>query len=59
MCSSDLGGPEERGPDLPGSDCTATADGLVSITALGLDLTHQPTQARMAAWWPDGRLSQK
>jgi 5'-nucleotidase len=54
-----IGGPEEKGPDLPGSDCTAIADGLVSITSLGLDLTHPPTQTRMAAWWPEGRLRGK
>jgi 5'-nucleotidase len=51
-----IGGPEEKGPDIPGSDCTAIAEGLVSITALGLDLTHEPTQRRMAAWWPSGQL---
>jgi 5'-nucleotidase len=54
-----IGGPEEKGPDLPGSDCTAIAEGLVSVTALGLDLTHQPTLDRMAAWWPGGRLREK
>ena len=54
-----IGGPEEKGPDIPGSDCTAIADGLVSITALGLDLTHMPTQARMAAWWPAGHLREE
>jgi 5'-nucleotidase len=50
-----IGGPEEKGPDIPGSDCTAIAEGLVSVTALGLDLTHEPTQKRMAAWWPADR----
>ena len=51
-----IGGPEEKGPDIPGSDITAIGDGLVSVTALGLDLTHRPTLERMAAWWPGGRL---
>jgi 5'-nucleotidase len=51
-----IGGPEEKGPDIPGSDCTAIAEGLVSVTALGLDLTHQPTLDRLAAWWPGERL---
>jgi len=51
-----IGGPEEKGPDVPGSDCTAIAQGLVSVTALGLDLTHRPTLDRLAAWWPGDRL---
>ena len=51
-----IGGPEIKGPDLPGSDCTAIAEGLVSVTALGLDLTHRPTLDRMASWWPGERL---
>ena len=51
-----IGGPEAKGPDVPGSDCTAIAEGLVSVTALGLDLTHEPTQQRMTAWWPGERL---
>jgi 5'-nucleotidase len=54
-----IGGPEEKGPDIPGSDCTAIAEGLVSVTALGLDLTHQPTLEHMAAWWPGERLGSK
>src|SRR3954469_7989990 len=35
-----IGGPEEQATDLPGSDCSAVRDGLVSLTPLGLDLTH-------------------
>jgi 5'-nucleotidase len=54
-----IGGPEEKGPDIPGSDCTAIADGLVSVTAIGLDLTHQPMLDRIAAWWPNGRLDRR
>jgi 5'-nucleotidase len=51
-----IGGPEEKGPDISGSDTTAIADGLVSVTALGLDLTHRPTLERMTHWWPGERL---
>ena len=51
-----IGGPEEKGPDIPGSDCTAIAEGLVSVTALGLDLTHRPTLDRMASWWHGEQL---
>lgn len=51
-----IGGPEEKGPDIPGSDCTAIAQGLVSVTAIGLDLTHRPTVDRLAAWWPGDRF---
>jgi 5'-nucleotidase len=54
-----IGGPEEKGPDIPGSDCTAIAEGLVSVTALGLDLTHQPTLDRMVTWWPGECLGDK
>jgi 5'-nucleotidase len=54
-----IGGPEEKGPDIPGSDCTAIAEGLVSVTALDLDLTHRPTLDRMATWWPGDRLDEK
>jgi 5'-nucleotidase len=54
-----IGGPEEKGPDIPGSDCTAVQAGLVSVTAIGLDLTHQPTLDRMASWWPGDRLGGK
>ena len=53
-----IGGPEEKGPDIPGSDCTAIAEGMVSVTAIGLDLTHGPTLARMAGWWPGERLGE-
>jgi 5'-nucleotidase len=51
-----IGGPEDRGPDIPGSDCTAIAEGLVSVTAIGLDLTHRPMLDRLASWWPGDRL---
>lgn len=51
-----IGGPEEKGPDIPGSDCTAIAAGLVSISAIGLDLTHQPMLDRLRGFWPNERL---
>jgi len=51
-----IGGPEEKGADVPGSDCTAVQEGLVSVTAIGLDLTHRPTLERLASWWPGERL---
>ncbi len=51
-----IGGPEEKGEDLPGSDCSAVQEGLVSVTAIGLDLTHRPMLDRMASWWPGERL---
>jgi 5'-nucleotidase len=47
-----IGGPEQKGEDLPGSDCTAVAEGLVSITPIGLGLTHEPTLARLLDLWP-------
>ena len=45
-----IGGPEEKGEDLPGSDSAAVRSGLASITPLGLGLTHGPALQRMAAW---------
>jgi len=51
-----IGGPEEKGADVAGSDCTAVQDGLVSVTAIGLDLTHRPMLERMSTWWPGERL---
>jgi 5'-nucleotidase len=51
-----IGGPEEKGPDIPGSDCTAVEAGLASVTAIGLDLTHRPMLDRLRAWWPNERL---
>jgi 5'-nucleotidase len=51
-----IGGPEQKGEDVPGSDCTAVAEGLASITPIGLDLTHQPTLTRLSNLWADGRL---
>jgi 5'-nucleotidase len=51
-----IGGPEEKGEDLPGSDCAAVQEGLVSVTPIGLDLTHRPMLARLASFWPDERM---
>jgi 5'-nucleotidase len=45
-----IGGPEENGTDLPGSDCTAVRAGLASITPLSLDLTHVPLIDEMTGW---------
>jgi 5'-nucleotidase len=45
-----IGGPEERGEDVPGSDCEAVRSGLASVTPLHLDLTHRPALERMSAW---------
>ena len=51
-----IGGPEEKGEDVAGSDCTAVQEGLVSVTAISLDLTHRPMLDRLASWWPGERL---
>ena len=45
-----IGGPEEAATDLPGSDCRAVRDGLVSVTPLGLDLTHAQLIGEVAEW---------
>jgi 5'-nucleotidase len=45
-----IGGPEEEGTDIPGSDCTAVRARLASITPLALDLTHAPLIEEMAGW---------
>jgi 5'-nucleotidase len=52
-----IGGPEEKGDDVPGSDCTAVQEGLVSVTAIGLDIIHRPMLDRLASWWPGERLA--
>jgi 5'-nucleotidase len=54
-----IGGPEQKGEDVPDSDCTAVSDGMASVTPLGLDLTHQPMLARLAGFWSDGRLGKR
>jgi 5'-nucleotidase len=45
-----IGGPEESAADLPGSDCTAVREGHVSLTPLGLDLTHAGLIGELARW---------
>jgi 5'-nucleotidase len=45
-----IGGPEEKGEDVAGSDSAAVRSGLASITPLSLDLTHRPALQRMSAW---------
>jgi 5'-nucleotidase len=45
-----IGGPEENATDLPGSDCSAVRDGLVSLTPLGLDLTHTRLIGEIVEW---------
>jgi 5'-nucleotidase len=45
-----IGGPEENATDLPGSDCSAVRAGLVSVTPLGLDLTHARLVGELVDW---------
>jgi 5'-nucleotidase len=45
-----IGGPEEKAVDLPGSDCSAVRDGVVSLTPLGLDLTHTGLIGDLIEW---------
>jgi len=45
-----IGGPEENATDLPGSDCSAVREGLVSVTPLGLDLTHGRLVGELVEW---------
>jgi 5'-nucleotidase len=54
-----IGGPEQKGEDLPGSDCTAVSDGLASVTPIGLDLTHQPMHTRLSSFWTEGKLEKR
>jgi len=49
-----IGGPEENATDLPGSDLSAVRDGAVSVTPLGLDLTHAGLLERLPDWNVDG-----
>jgi 5'-nucleotidase len=54
-----IGGPEQKGEDVADSDCTAVADGMASVTPIGLDLTHQPMRARLSGFWTDERLPKR
>ena len=42
--------PRGDATDVPGSDCRAVRDGLVSVTPLGLDLTHTRAPRRAREW---------
>ncbi len=45
-----IGGPEEKGPEVPGSDCSAVEAHLASVTPLDLDLTHKGLVRDLTAW---------
>ncbi len=49
-----IGGPEEKGADESGSDCSAVQAGRASVTPLGLDLTNRAMIADLASWRLDG-----
>jgi 5'-nucleotidase len=45
-----IGGPAQGYGDVPGSDCHAVRDGIVSVTPLDLDLTHAGLLDRLPDW---------
>jgi 5'-nucleotidase len=45
-----IGGPTVGYGDVPGSDCHAIRDGVVSVTPLDLDLTHAGLLERLPGW---------
>jgi 5'-nucleotidase len=45
-----IGGTELEAEDIPGSDCNALRDGMISVTPLHLDLTNHAAIGRLAAW---------
>jgi 5'-nucleotidase len=49
-----IGGPAMGYGDVPGSDCHAVRDKLVSVTPLDLDLTHAGLLERLPEWNLDG-----
>ena len=49
-----IGGPAMGYGDVPGSDCHAVRDGLVSVTPLSLDLTHAGLLERLPEWNLEG-----
>ena len=49
-----IGGPATGYGDVPGSDCHAVRDGVVSVTPLDLDLTHAGLLERLPEWNVDG-----
>jgi 5'-nucleotidase len=49
-----IGGPAAGYGDVPGSDCAAVQNGVVSVTPLDLDLTHSGLLERLPSWHVDG-----
>jgi 5'-nucleotidase len=50
-----IGGNEYQHEDIPGSDCnTVLREGLVSVTPLQLDLTHESMRPMVAGWTVEG-----
>jgi 5'-nucleotidase len=49
-----IGGPAAGYGDVPGSDCHAVRDGVVSVTPLDLDLTHAGLLERLPQWNLEG-----
>jgi 5'-nucleotidase len=45
-----IGGTELDAEDIPGSDCNAVVDGMISVTPLHLDLTNHPAIERLSGW---------
>lgn len=45
-----LGGAELGFDDIPGSDCNAVSEGVVSVTPVDLDLTHYRFMREMSEW---------
>jgi 5'-nucleotidase len=49
-----IGGPAAGYGDVPGSDCHAVRDGVVSVSPLDLDLTHAGLLERLPEWNVEG-----
>ncbi|MCK5913289.1 MAG: 5'/3'-nucleotidase SurE [Desulfuromusa sp.] len=49
-----IGGSEVGFEDIPGSDCNALRQGLISITPLHANMTNEKTYAEMERWSFDG-----
>jgi 5'-nucleotidase len=49
-----IGGPAAGYGDVPGSDCHAVRDGIVSVTPLDLDLTHAGLLELLPEWSLEG-----
>jgi 5'-nucleotidase len=49
-----IGGPANGYGDVPGSDCHAVRDGVVSVTPLDLDLTHAGMLEQLPGWRVEG-----